>query len=36
VVAVGLSKDVLVSLISASAPAIRDARLNIVAALASR
>jgi putative ABC transport system permease protein len=36
VVALGLGCAVLVSLISASAPAIRAARLNIVAALASR
>jgi putative ABC transport system permease protein len=36
VVAIGLGCAVLVALISASAPAIRAARLNIVAALASR
>ena len=36
VVAIGLGCAALVSLISASAPAIRAARLNIVAALASR
>ena len=36
VVAIGLGCAALVALISASAPAIRAARLNIVAALASR
>ena len=36
IVAMGLGCAALVSLISASAPAIRAARLNIVAALASR
>jgi putative ABC transport system permease protein len=36
VVALGLAFGVLVALISASAPAIRAARLNIVAALGSR
>jgi putative ABC transport system permease protein len=36
VVAIGLACAVLVALISASAPAIRAARLNIVAALGSR